>query len=133
MMLAYSLAAALVLPTASAGPWILTCNVQPAAGSALSMEPQRIFRIAPRLLQQWRPADKRFGPNLCASYSCVADKNRLEGTVSSASLSLTIRLDLASGRAVWSTQGASGLRASSGDCTVRPEAGATGAVAEGPA
>lgn len=132
MMLAYSLAAALVLPTASAGPWILTCNVQPAPGSALSSEPQRIFRIAPRLLQQWKPADKQFGPNLCLSYSCVADKSRLEGTISSASLTLTIRLDLASGRAAWSTEGASGLRASSGDCTVKPEAPAAGAAAEGP-
>jgi hypothetical protein len=80
----------------------------------------RVFRIGPRQLQEWNPAYARFGPNLCAAHTCVRTPGRLEGTVSSSTLSLTISLDLAAGRGAWRTVGASDLPTSSGACSVKP-------------
>lgn len=100
-------------PTADA--WILRCRIDSATQAT------RTFRVAPRLLQEWRPADKRFGPNLCETFSCKADRDRLEGVLSSASLILTLRIDRASGQGSWSTIGASGLRETSGPCAAERE------------
>lgn len=100
-------------PTADA--WILHCRIDSTTQAT------RTFRVAPRLLQEWRPADKRFGPNLCETFSCKADRDRLEGVLSSASLILTLRIDRASGQGSWSTVGASGLRETSGPCAAERE------------
>jgi hypothetical protein len=61
-------------------------------------------------------ADKRFGPNLCKSFSCKADRNGFEGVITSASLILTLRIDSVTGQGAWSTVGASGLRETKGPC-----------------
>jgi hypothetical protein len=102
------------------GAWILNCQM-PSSGSAPS---ERVFRIAPRVFQEWKPADKAFGNNLCASFPCSADRNRLEGTISSASVVLTVQVDRRTGGATWRTQGASNLAASTGACTIHKEGGA---------
>jgi len=81
----------------------------------------RTFRVAPRLLQEWKPADKRFGPNLCEVFSCTADRAKLEGVIASASLILTLSVDRASGRGSWKTVGASGLKQTTGPCAVERE------------
>lgn len=102
-----------------AGPWILTCDMPSSAAPATTAH--RVFRIGPRLLQEWRPDDKRFGNNLCASFACAADRDRLEATISSPSLILTVQVDRRTGGATWRTQGASNLARSNGSCTIQPE------------
>lgn len=81
----------------------------------------RTFRVAPKLLQEWKPAEKGFGPNLCEVFSCTADRAKLEGVIASASLILTLSVDRASGRGSWKTVGASGLKQTSGPCAVERE------------
>jgi hypothetical protein len=100
------------------GAWILNCQM-PSSGSGSS---ERVFRIAPRVFQEWKPADKAFGNNLCASFPCSADRNRLEGTISSSSVVLTVQVDRRTGGATWRTQGASNLATSTGACTIHKEA-----------
>lgn len=100
-------------PTPPAGDaWILRCKVDSATQAT------RTFRVAPKVLQEWRPADKRFGPNLCETFACKVDRGKLEGSITSASLILTLRLDRQSGQGSWSTVGASGLKQTSGPCAV---------------
>jgi hypothetical protein len=124
MIHAAGMAAVLALAPAAApptGPWILTCDMAaPSDGQAASPS-QRVFRIAPRVFQEWSPDSKRFGPNLCAAYSCARAPGRLEGTISSSTLNLTISLDLATRRGAWRTEGASGLSRTSGACAAKPE------------
>jgi hypothetical protein len=123
MIVAGGLAMALALSAAGApsqGPWILTCNMPPADQTS-GASAQRIFRIGPRLFQQWRPADNAFGPNLCQSFSCIGAKDRLQGVISSPSVSLTVSLDLATGQGAWRTIGASGLKTTNGPCSVRAD------------
>ncbi|KQY35901.1 hypothetical protein ASD38_04995 [Caulobacter sp. Root487D2Y] len=95
--------------------WILRCQIDPTTQAV------RTFRVAPRLLQEWRPADKQFGPNLCEVFSCTADRDRLEGVMTSASLILTLRVDRPSGQGSWKTVGASGLKKTSGPCAAERE------------
>jgi hypothetical protein len=95
--------------------WILRCRVDSAEQTV------RTFRVAPQLLQEWRPADRRFGPNLCQTFSCKADRDKLEGVISSASLILTLRIDRATSQGSWSTVGASGLRQTHGPCSAKRE------------
>jgi hypothetical protein len=95
--------------------WILNCRIDSTTQAV------RTFRVAPRLLQEWRPADKQFGPNLCEIFSCTADRRRLEGVMTSASLILTLRVERPSGKGSWKTVGASGLKETSGPCTVERE------------
>ncbi len=112
-MLATALLLALWAPatdTPTGDGWILRCHVD-GAGQAV-----RTFRVAPKELREWRPADQRFGPNLCLTFACKADRDKLEGQISSASLILTLRVDRASGQGSWSTVGASGLKQTSGPC-----------------
>jgi hypothetical protein len=102
------------------GPWILTCDMETAPGAHTPTN-QRVFRLAPKLFQERRPGAKDWGGNLCASFPCVTNANRLEGVISSSTLVLTIRLDRKTRLASWSTQGASGLTRTSGRCTVEAE------------
>jgi len=95
--------------------WILQCRIDSTTQAV------RTFRAAPRLLQEWRPDDKRFGPNLCEIFSCTADRDRLEGVMTSASLILTLRVERSSGQASWKTVGASGLKETSGPCAAERE------------
>lgn len=118
-MLLAALLTALLVPgpaDASAGEaWILRCQVDSAQQTV------RTFRVAPRMLQEWKPTGESFGPNLCEVFSCTADRERLEGVITSASLILTLRVDRASGRGSWKTVGASGLNQTSGPCAAERE------------
>ena len=60
---------------------VLTCDMASASDPAST---KRVFRMAPRSLQQWDPARHAFGPNLCLSFACSADGHRTTGTISSA-------------------------------------------------
>jgi hypothetical protein len=101
------------------GPWILTCSVAGPAGAPAAAATSRVFRIGTGLLQEWRPAEHEFGTNLCLAHPCVAEKGRLEGVISSASLILTIGLNPENGTATWRTVGASNLAATSGTCAMK--------------
>ena len=98
---------------------VLTCDMVSASDPA---SVQRVFRIAPRSLQQWDPARRGFGPNLCLSHTCSADAHRTTGTISSASLNVTISLDRTTRTATWKTLGASGLTRPNGTCSVGADA-----------
>ncbi len=120
--LAAALAAALAafasqaLAAAAVGDaWILRCQVDSATTGV------RTFRIAPKLLQEWSPSDHGFGPNLCLSFACKVDRDRLEGAVSSASLILTLSVDRKTGQGSWRTVGASGMKQTSGTCQAERE------------
>jgi len=129
--LAFGIAAALMQAAApapaapridgpAAGAWILTCDV----GAATAPGPEggrRVFRLAPRRLEEWSPTLKSFGPNLCELFACRTDPQRLEGTITSASVALTIAANPATRTASWSTQGATNLSRTSGPCTMEPE------------
>jgi hypothetical protein len=141
MIHAAGMATALLLmaagaPSAAANAWILTCNMAAPGEDPSGPNARRVFRLGRRLLQEWKPDQKQFGPNLCQSFSCIGASDRLQGVISSATLSLTISLDLATGRATWRTLGASGLRTTSGPCTVKleepPPAGGSSRAARPP-
>ena len=123
-MLAPALVLAAVLMQAAsgagkaAGPWILACDVATPAAAA-----HRTFRLGPQLFQEWKPDERRFGANLCLSFKCSADRDRLEGTLSSNSLILTIQVDPARKAASWRTVGASGLSRTTGPCSIAPDTG----------
>ena len=111
-------------PTApDPGAWIVTCamGALDRAASGPAADAPRVFRLGPQLFQEWNPATQAFGPNLCLSFSCSSDANRLEGVISSNTLVLTISLDRQAGQANWRTQGASNLRRSSGTCAMKPD------------
>ena len=114
---ALALLAAASAPTQA--PWILTCSVTPPAGTPGAAPTNRIFRVGAGLLQEWQPAEHEFGVNRCLANSCVAEKGRLEGVISSATVILTISLDPEAGKASWRTVGASNLGASSGSCALK--------------
>jgi hypothetical protein len=118
MLLAGLFIAVLVpgLADAPAGDaWILRCRIDSTTQAV------RTFRVAPRLLQELRPSDSQYGPNLCEVFSCTADRERLEGVMTSASLILTLRVDQKSGQGSWKTVGASGLKETSGPCGAERE------------
>lgn len=97
---------------------VLTCDMVSASDPT---SVQRLFRIAPHSLQQWDPARRAFGPNLCLSFACSADGHRTTGTISSASLNLTISLEQNAKTASWQAVGASGLTKPRGVCRVGPD------------
>jgi hypothetical protein len=110
-----------VTKSPASGFWVLTCDMASASDPAIT---QRVFRIGQRSLQQWDPARRAFGPNLCLSFACSADAHRTTGAISSNSLNVTISLDRDTGRATWKTLGASGLTKTSGACSVRADTAA---------
>lgn len=127
--LVVSVAAALLQPAPAApapsgapapGAWILTCDVGGATAPGADAG-RRVFRLASRQLQEWNPTMKSFGPNLCEIFACRADPKGMEGTITSASVSLTIAANPATRTASWRTQGASNLARTSGPCTMEPE------------
>lgn len=108
--------------TASAqGRWIATCDLQAAPGDTKSEPVRRIFRLGPNLIQEWSAYEKVWGTNHCLAFACVVQKDRLEGTISSRTVDLTITVDPVAGTAAWRAAGASGFNRSSGTCAVKPE------------
>ncbi|MCR5878827.1 hypothetical protein [Phenylobacterium sp. J367] len=121
MMLAMAMTGLVVLQQAAApaGPtFILGCEVAGKDGRPATV---RTFRLGRYVFQEWKPGEREFGPNLCQSYACTADRKTLEGFISTASMTLTIRLDPPARQATWRTTGASGLDVTSGPCTIQRE------------
>jgi hypothetical protein len=85
------------------------------------------------VFQEWRSDRREFGPNLCGSFRCRADKARLEGVIESRTLVLTIAMDRTARSATWKTRGASGLSRTQGVCAVSAETQGAKAVPKGPA
>lgn len=126
--IATALALTAAAGTPGAGPWIVTCNMAGPGESPASANAQRVFRIGPHLFQEWKPEKNAFGRNLCVAFSCIGAQDRLEGVISSPTLSLTVTLEPATGRASWRALGATGLKTTSGPCAVRLEAAAAKAA-----
>jgi len=104
----------------ASGFWILACEM-PKPGGGEPADGLRTFRLGPRSFQERKPGQESFGSNLCGSFACVAEGGRMQGTISSASLILTISLDPRTRSATWRTVGASGLAETSGHCSVQPD------------
>lgn len=104
-------------PAHAPAAWLVTCEM----GTPEDPVAHRLFRIAPRRFEEWKPAMRTWGPNLCASFPCATDKGRLEGQISSSSLILTVTVDASRRMATWRTQGASGTIRPQGVCAVKPE------------
>jgi hypothetical protein len=97
-----------------AGAWILTCDMPRREAPA----DKRVFRLGPKLFQERNASTGSYGYNLCDAFPCVARADRMEGTIRSTTLSLTISLDPTARQASWRAEGASGLSRSSGACLV---------------
>jgi hypothetical protein len=104
----------------ASGFWILACEM-PAAGAGDPADGLRTFRLGPGSFQERKAGRDSFGSNLCNSFACVAEGRRMQGSISSASLILTIELDPQTRSATWRTVGASGLTKTTGPCSVQPE------------
>ena len=121
-MLSVAFASIALLMQAPAGAatspssWILSCDLG-AKGDA----GPRVFRLGPQIFQERKSGAKGFGPNLCESFQCLADANRLQGTIKSRTLTVTIQVEPGRQTATWQTQGASGLSRTSGACTIQPD------------
>jgi hypothetical protein len=100
------------------GAWILKCDMASPAEAAAGV---RTYRLGRNLFQEWKPDTKAFGPNLCLSFACKADSDRLEGVLSAATLTLTISLNPQTSQASWRTVGATQLGRSSGVCSAAPD------------
>jgi hypothetical protein len=126
-VLAAALAAVAAAEPSPPAAWILSCNIPPVGANPAEPTKPRVFRLAPKTFQEWKPNTGRFGTNLCQAYTCAADRGRLTGTVSSASVILTVSLDPVAGRGEWKATGASNLPRTQGVCTVKPEGPQPGA------
>jgi hypothetical protein len=101
---------------------VLTCDMGPPAGDAAAPSQHRIFRLARRTFQEWRPAERAFGNNLCLSFPCSREQGKLRGVIRSATLELTIEANPVTGAGSWKALGASGHTRTEGPCVVQSEA-----------
>ena len=100
-------------------PVVLACTLPAASTAASAAAPaERLFRVAPGSFQEWDPAQRRFGANLCAAYACAKTADRSEGSIGSASVTYTVGVVHATGEAYWRATGASGLAADHGPCRI---------------
>jgi hypothetical protein len=106
------------------GAFVLKCDMTGTRAGWGNAEVWRTFRLAPNSFQEWKADEGKFGPNLCSSYACSADKDRLQGTIGSATLIVTVELSADRRNATWSATGASGLARSSGVCLIQPQSNA---------
>ena len=106
----------------SQSPRFLSCDIPTPMGiegsaPAAPIGP-RIFRIAPGSFSEWDPEEHTFGPSLCDAFTCSADAQRLEGTITSASIIYTIGVDHTTGVGYWRAKGASNLPRNEGTCSL---------------
>jgi len=101
---------------------VMTCTLPRYAssaspsGTATLIREDRVFRISRGSFQEWIPAERKFGPNLCVAFACVANGDRSEGTISSASVTYTVGINHDKGGGYWRAVGASGLAETEGAC-----------------
>jgi hypothetical protein len=109
-----------LLAAAPAAPkeplWTLSCHMPSREEPAAT----RLFQIGKGSLYQWMPDRAEYGPNLCDSFECSGDEGKFQGSITGATLTLSIALDPATRQGTWSTVGASGLTQKSGVCDVMP-------------
>ena len=106
--------------TNAEGPaFILRCQMGDSRPGWAGAEVWRTFRLGPNSFQEWKADEHKFGPNLCGAFACSADKNRLQGTIGSSTLVVTIELTPERRQGSWSASGASGLNRTSGPCLVQ--------------
>jgi len=105
-------------PKAATNYAILTCDMASATDLAAT---ERVFRIGPGSLQEWKPEMRAFGSNLCLAYTCAVEGERTTAELRSASLTLTLTLVRGDPQATWRTLGASGLARPQGTCAVGPD------------
>lgn len=102
---------------------VLSCDIPAQLGSigpATTGQAQpRIFRLSPNRFEEWSAADREFGPNLCETFPCKSDAQRLEGTITTASVAYSIGVDQEG--AHWRAKGASNLPRNQGPCKVVPD------------
>jgi hypothetical protein len=103
-----------------AQPVILACNlpVQAVAGAAVVPPAERVFRVAPGSFQEWDARKQAFGENFCAAFACAKTPGRMEGNISSASVSYTVGVVSGTSEGYWRATGASGLAAKQGACRI---------------
>jgi hypothetical protein len=115
--------AAQVAQTGAQPAVVLACNIpaNPAKAAAAAAPPaERVFRIAPGSLQEWGAAQQRFGQNLCLAYACARSPTRVEGSISTATVSYTVGIDYSTHSGYWRAAGASGLKTTEGSCRIVP-------------
>lgn len=106
----------------SQSPRFLSCDIPSPIGiegsaGAAPIGP-RFFRIAPGSFSEWNSRYHEFGPSLCEAFTCIADAQRLEGTITSASMVYSIGVDRTTGRGYWRAKGASNLPRTEGTCSL---------------
>lgn len=117
-------------------PRFLSCDIPSPIGiegsAPAAPSGPRIFRIAPGSFSEWDQSDHEFGPSLCEAFTCHADAQRLEGTITSASIIYKIGVDHTTGVGYWRAKGASNLTRNEGACSLiadpsqaRPKTGST--------
>jgi hypothetical protein len=121
-ILSTALATTSAAAQAPPAPLVLTCDMGPPAGEASAPPQHRIFRLARHTFQEWRPAERQFGNNLCLSFPCTREHGQLRGVIRSASLELTIEANPVTGVGRWKALGASGHSRTEGPCQVQSEA-----------
>ncbi|MES3026691.1 MAG: hypothetical protein V4820_02415 [Pseudomonadota bacterium] len=106
----------------SQSPRFLSCDIPSPIGIEGSASDARIgpriFRITPGSFSEWNSRDHEFGPSLCEAFTCIADAKRVEGTISSASMTYKIGVDRATGGGYWRAKGASNLPRIEGSCSL---------------
>ncbi len=105
----------------SQSPRFLSCDIPSPIGTEESASAHigpRIFRIAPGSFSEWNSRYHEFGPSLCGAFTCIADAKRVEGTISSASMTYNIGVDRTTGGGYWRAKGASNLPRTEGSCSL---------------
>ena len=106
----------------SQSPRFLSCDIPAPMGiegsATAAPSGPRIFRIAPGSFSEWDQDERAFGPSLCEAFTCKADAQRLEGTITSASIIYTIGVDHTTGVGYWRAKGASNLPRNEGTCSL---------------
>ena len=99
-------------------PVVLACKLPAANVAGTPASAERIFRVAPGSFQEWDAAQRKFGANLCAAYTCAKTAERSEGSIGSASVTYTVGVVHATGEGYWRATGASGLATDHGSCRI---------------
>ncbi|HUR02929.1 MAG TPA: hypothetical protein VM347_10340 [Nonomuraea sp.] len=105
---------------------VVTCVIErssPIGAGAMAsiVREDRLFRIEPGHLEEWEPAEGRFGPNLCDTSTCKSNGEHSEATIASASGAYTITVDHLTGIGFWRSLGSSGPAANMGFCYESPD------------
>lgn len=125
MKIQVSLLVGLCAALQSHGAWaqsarFLSCEIPAQLGSTgtatATPTGPRIFRAAPKTLQEWSARDHEFGRNLCETSTCSHDAKGFEGSIMTASVVYRVGVDQTTGKGYWRAKGASNLPKTEGEC-----------------